>query len=195
MENKETIKPGKYTELVYKLYQVDADGKETLVYESEAEEPEKLIFGVTRGVLPVLEKALDGLAAGEKFEVTATPDEAFGHHDPEQVVELDREVFEIDGKFDEENIKAGNRLPMMTADGYRIDGLVTEVTPTKVKMDFNHPLDDKTVRFDGEIKLVRDATPEELQPAHGCGCGCSSCDDGCGCDDADSCGSGSCGCK
>ena len=182
MENKETIKPGKYTELVYKLYQVDADGKETLVYESEAEEPEKLIFGVTRGVLPVLEKALDGLAAGEKFEVTATPDEAFGHHDPEQVVELDREVFEIDGKFDEENIKAGNRLPMMTADGYRIDGLVTEVTPTKVKMDFNHP-------------LVRDATPEELQPAHGCGCGCSSCDDGCGCDDADSCGSGSCGCK
>ena len=117
MENKETIKPGKYTELVYKLYQVDADGKETLVYESEAEEPEKLIFGVTRGVLPVLEKALDGLAAGEKFEVTATPDEAFGHHDPEQVVELDREVFEIDGKFDEENIKAGNRLPMMTADG------------------------------------------------------------------------------
>ena len=194
MENKETIKPGKYTELVYKLYQVDADGKETLVYESEAEEPEKLIFGVTRGVLPVLEKALDGLAAGEKFEVTATPDEAFGHHDPEQVVELDREVFEIDGKFDEENIKAGNRLPM-TADGYRIDGLVTEVTPTKVKMDFNHPLVDKTVRFDGEIKLVRDATPEELQPAHGCGCGCSSCDDGCGCDDADSCGSGSCGCK
>ena len=84
---------------------------------------------------------------------------------------------------------------MMTADGYRIDGLVTEVTPTKVKMDFNHPLVDKTVRFDGEIKLVRDATPEELQPAHGCGCGCSSCDDGCGCDDADSCGSGSCGCK
>lgn len=194
MENKETIKPGKYTELVYKLYQVDADGTETLVYESEAEEPEKLIFGVTRGVLPVLEKALDGLAAGDKFKVTATPDEAFGHHDPEQVVELDREVFEIDGKFDEENIKAGNRLPMMTADGYRIDGLVTEVTPTKVKMDFNHPLVDKTVRFDGEIKLVREATPEELQPTHGCGCGCSSCDDGCGCDEGDSCGSGSCGC-
>ena len=64
MENKEKIKPGKYAELVYKLYQVDADGTETLIYESDAEEPEKLIFGVTRGLLPVLEKALDGLAAG-----------------------------------------------------------------------------------------------------------------------------------
>ena len=76
----------------------------------------------------------------------------------------------------------------------RIDGLVAEVTPTHVKMDFNHPLVDKTVRFDGEIKVVRDATPEELTPAQG-GCGCGGdgcgCDDHCGCDDqAD----GGCGC-
>ncbi|MDE6042962.1 MAG: FKBP-type peptidyl-prolyl cis-trans isomerase [Muribaculaceae bacterium] len=193
MANNEIIKPGKYTELVYRLYQIEPDGKETLVYESDEAEPEKLVFGVTRGVLPVLERALDGLAAGEKFDVTAGPDEAFGHHDPEQVVELGREVFEIDGKFDEENIKAGNRLPMMTADGFRIDGLVTEVTPTTVKMDFNHPLVDKTVRFDGEIKTVRDATPEEVAPAHSCGCGdgCG-CGDDCGCDDkADK----SCGCN
>ncbi len=188
---KETIKPGKYAEIVYKLYEVGADGKETLIYESEAEEPEKFIFGVTRGILPVLEKALDGLAAGEKFDVTASPEQAFGHHDPEQVVELGREVFEVDGKFDEENIKVGARLPMMTADGYRIDGLVTELTPTAVKMDFNHPLVDKTVRFDGEIKTVRDATPDELSPAQGCGCGCGDhdhCGDDCGCDH-DHCGS------
>ncbi len=198
MENKEIIKPGKYTELIYKLYAVEPDGKEELIYESDAEEPEKLVFGATRGVLPVLEKALDGLAAGEKFAVTAGPDEAFGHHDPEQVVTLDRDVFMVDGKFDEEAIKAGNRLPMMTADGYRIDGLVTEVTPEHVKMDFNHPLVDRTVRFDGEIKTVRDATPEELAPAHG-GCGChggchdGECGDSCGCDGGD-CSEGGCGC-
>lgn len=188
MENKETIKPGKYAELVYKLYQVDADGTETLIYESDAEEPEKLIFGVTRGLLPVLEKALDGLAAGEKFNVTASPDEAFGHHDPEQVAELEREVFEIDGKFDEENIKAGRRLPMMTADGYRIDGKVVSIDDKEVVMDFNHPLADKPLRFVGKVVIVRQATPEELQPAHGCGCGCGhdhcgdgECGDGCGC--------------
>lgn len=188
MAEKEIIKPGKYVELTYKLYVRDADGKEELMYESEAEEPEKLVFGVTRGVLPVLEKALDGLATGEKFEVEAGPDEAFGHHDPEQVVTLDREVFLVDGKFDEEAIKAGNRLPMMTADGYRIDGLVTEVTADHVKMDFNHPLVDRTVRFDGEVRLVRDASPEEVSPAHGCGCGCH----GGGCGD---CSDDACGCE
>lgn len=199
MENKEIIKPGKYTELIYKLYAVEPDGKEELIYESDAEEPEKLVFGATRGVLPVLEKALDGLAAGEKFAVTAGPDEAFGHHDPEQVVTLDRDVFMVDGKFDEEAIKAGNRLPMMTADGYRIDGLIREVTPTDVIVDFNHPLATDTVRFEGEVLAVRDATPEELHPTCGCHGGCGGdhgCGDGCGDHDHGCCGDkgGSCGC-
>lgn len=57
MSEKEIIKPGKYAELVYKLYVVEPDGNEELIYESAADEPEKLVFGVTRGVLPVLEKA------------------------------------------------------------------------------------------------------------------------------------------
>ncbi len=164
MSEKEIIKPGKYAELVYKLYVVEPDGNEELIYESAADEPEKLVFGVTRGVLPVLEKALDGLAAGEKFEVTAGPDEAFGHHDPEQVVTLEREVFVVDGKFDEENIKAGNRLPMMTADGYRIDGLVTEVTPTHVKMDFNHPLVDRPCASTARSRSCATPLPRKWLP-------------------------------
>lgn len=59
--------------------------------------------------------------------------------DPEQVVTLPRDVFQIDGKFDEETVKPGAVLPMMTADGFRISGIVKEVTDTDVKMDFNHP--------------------------------------------------------
>ena len=62
-------------------------------------------------------------------------------------------------------------------------------------MDFNHPLAGKSVRFDGTILAVRDATEEELHPAHGCGCGChhDNCGDGdcgesCGCSEAGSCG-------
>ena len=102
-------------------------------------------------------------------------------------MELDRDIFVVEGKFDEEMIKAGALVPMMTADGYRINGLVKEVTADKVKMDFNHPLAGKAVRFDGKILTVRDATPEELQPAHGCGCGCDH-------DHCDEHGDGHCGC-
>lgn len=189
----ERIEPGKYVELGYDLYAVEADGQETLVHQTDAEDPEKVVFGVTRGMIAPLEKAIEGLEVGGKFDVKATADEAFGPYDPDQVVELDREIFVVDGKFDEEMIKVGALVPMMTANGYRINGLVKEVGAEKVKLDFNHPLAGKSVRFDGKIIAVRDATPEELQPVHGgCGCGCDH--DDCDCDGGHHHGDGHCGC-
>lgn len=177
--SKETIKPGKYVELVFDLYKVNDDGTETLVHEVTDDAPECIVFGVTQGLIKPLEMALDGLAAGDAYDVVANPDEAFGRHNPEEVVEIGREVFEVDGKFDDEYIKPGVRLPMMTADGYRIEGLVVDVTPEYVKMDFNHQLVDSKVRIKGTVKTVREVTEEDLRPAGGCGCGCSgNCGDG-----------------
>lgn len=179
----EKIKPGKYVELGYDLYEVTPNG-DVLVHQTDTEDPEKIIFGVTQGMIRPLEEAIDGLEAGGEFDVKVSAAEAFGPYDPEQIATLEKDIFEVDGKFDAEVIKPGASLPMMTADGYRINGKVLEVTDTQVKMDFNHPLAGKDVRFKGKILAVRDATPEELQPAHGC-CGCHS--DGCGCDDGCSC--------
>lgn len=127
--------------------------------------------------------------------MSATADEAFGPYDPEQIVTLEKDLFEVNGKFDSEMVKEGKYVPMMTADGYRINGLVKEVTDKEVVMDFNHPLAGKNVRFDGKVTLVRDASPEELHPACGCGCGQGG-DGGCG-DGQGSCGQGGCcgGCQ
>ena len=149
------IEPGKYVELVYKLYEVLPDGSDKLVHESDPEDPEKLIYGVTRGVIVPLEEAIEGLEKGDSFNVEATAEQAFGPYDPEQIVELDKELFYVDGKFDAEMVKPGSYVPMMTADGFRINGLVKEVGADKVKLDFNHPLAGKPVRFDGR----RYATP------------------------------------
>lgn len=189
----EKIEPGKYVELGYDLYSVEPEG-ETLVHQTDAEDPERIVFGVTRGVIVPLEKAIEGLKPGETFDIVVKSDEAFGPHDPEQVATLPRDIFEVDGKFDEKVVKPGAVLPMMTADGFRINGVVAEVTDTDVKMDFNHPLAGKDVRFKGKIITVRDATPEELKPVEGCGCGCGSCDDSCGCDGEHHCGEDACGC-
>ncbi len=195
----EKIEPGKYVELGYDLYQVDADG-EKLVHQTNADDPERFVFGVTRGVIVPLEKAIEGLEPGAAFDVTVKSADAFGPHDPEQVAILPRDIFEIDGKFDANVVKPGAILPMMTADGYRINGVVVSVDDKDVKMDFNHPLAGKDVRFKGNIITVRDATPEELKPQSGCGCGCSSCGDDCGGDDCGCegeghhCGGDACGC-
>lgn len=175
----EKIKPGKYVELRYDLYKIDEGGNETLVHQTTAEEPERIVFGVTRGVVAPLEKALEGLSVGDAFDVTASPEEAFGRFDKDNVVELEKEIFEIDGKFDSEVIRPGASLPMMTADGFKINGIVVEVGPGTVKMDFNHPLVDNNVRFKGEVMAVRDATAEEIQPSCGC-CGGGCHDGGCG---------------
>lgn len=191
----EKIEPGKYVELGYDLYQVNADGSETLVHQTSPEDPERIIFGVTRGVIEPLEHAIDGLEAGGKFDVKVEADKAFGPYDPEQVATLPKEVFEVDGKFDSEAVRPGAHLPMMTADGFRITGLVKEVTDKNVKMDFNHPLAGKDVRFSGNIITVRDATEDEIKmQAGGCGCGCSSCGDDCDCSSEGGCGDSACNC-
>lgn len=188
----EKIQVGKYVELGYDLYEINADNQK-LVHQTNPEDPERFIFGVTPGMIAPLEKAVEGLSVGDTFDVTVKADEAFGQREEDQIATLDREIFEVDGKFDEEHIKKGAIVPMMTADGYRINGIVLEVTADKVKMDFNHPLAGKDVRFSGKILAVRDATAEELNPQHGCGCGChGDCSDDCGCDDHN-CGEG-CGC-
>ena len=187
----EKIQPGKFIELTYDLYEVQPDGADKLVHQVDPSDPEKIVFGVTRGVIAPLERALDGMEQGGEFDVKVSADEAFGPYDPEQIVELDRVVFEIDGKFDDEHIKKGAVVPMMTADGFRVSGVVEEVGPEKVKMDFNHPLAGKEVRFKGKVTLVRDATQEELQPAHSCGCGCH--DGGCSDDSCGGCHDGGCG--
>lgn len=191
----EKIEPGKYVEMTYNLYQINPDGSEVLVHQVDPADPEKIVFGVTRGMIRPLELELDGKNKGDKFNVVVKAEDAFGPYDNEQVAELDREIFLVDGKFDEEVIKTGAIVPMMTADGYRINGVVKKITADKVFMDFNHPLAGKDVRFEGEVVEVRQATPEELTPAQGCGCGCDhdSCGDGCGCDEGHECGSG-CGC-
>lgn len=191
----EKIKPGKYVELGYDLYEVQPDGSQTLVHQTDIKDPEKIVYGVTPGVIRPLEAAIEGLEAGGEFDLVVKSDEAFGPRDPEQIVPLEKEIFMVDGKFDTDMIKEGAYVPMMTADGYRINGLVTKVTDDKVTLDFNHPLAGKDVRFKGKIITVRDATPEELQPQHHCGCGCGggSCSDGecgdsCGCDSDNGCG-------
>ena len=187
------IEPGKYVELVYDLYKVNADGSEELVHQVDENDPEAFIYGIVQGLVAPLEKDIEGKTQGYTFDVKASPEEGFGEHSDEYITELDRDVFEVDGKFDDEMVKVGYSLPMMTADGMRIVGTVLEVTPSHVKMDFNHPLAGQTVKFKGHVKTVRDATEQEIHIAANGGCGCSG---GCGssCGEEGGCPSG-CGCS
>lgn len=192
MDKIEKVGPGKYVKYAYKLYD-EADGSE--LFEATSQAPDEMVYGISQEVVPGLVAAIKDLAPGDKFEVTLPPAAGFGDRFDENVVELDKEIFERDGKLAEE-VEVGVELPMMTAEGFRILGKVLEITDDKVKMDFNHPFAGKTVRYKGKIVEVRDATPEELKPASGCGGGCccgseGSCHDG---ECTSGCSEGSCHC-
>ena len=191
----EKIQAGKYVELVYEIFVVNGD-EQVSVFKFNKEHPDAFVFGLDVTLIEGFQNHIINLEQGEKFDFTLKPEEAFGAKDPSMIYELEKEIFHVDGKFDHEHIRVGAIVPMMTQDGMHVEGIVTQVTDDKVTMDFNHQLAGETVRYAGFVQLVRDATPEELQPKHhhGCGCGCEDCGGGdCGHDHNDGCNCG-CGC-
>lgn len=173
-EKKETIGPGKFVGYSYKVYD-DKNGE--LLFEAPAEAPDVMVYGVSEDVIPGLLAVLKDLSAGDKFSVTLPPAAAFGEPAKEYLIDVPLSAF---GEELPEQVKPGAILPMMTDQGFTVQGKVVEITPETVKMDFNHPFAGKTLRYEGEVQEVRDATEEELKPSHGCGCGCGHDHGGCG---------------
>lgn len=180
----------------------EVEGELELMEKATAEQPMSFIYGVGM-MLPKFEENLFGKETGDKFEFTINSEDAYGEYDDESVLDLDRAIFEIDGKLDEEMIFEGNVVPLMDNEGNRVNAQVVTVTDKHVKVDLNHPLAGENLHFKGTILEVREPTEKELAAITGGGCGsgcgdggCS--DSGCGCDDKDEksggCGSG-CGCN
>ena len=184
----------------YELY-VDGEkeGELELMEKATEQQPLSFIFGLGM-MLPKFEENLFGLEAGQKFDFTINTEDAYGEYDDESVLDLDRAIFEIDGKLDEEMIYEGNVVPLMDNEGNRINAQVVTITDTHVKVDLNHPLAGETLHFKGSVLEVREATEKEIAALQGggCGCGCGSCGEG-ECDSneekGESCGCGGCGCN
>ena len=171
-------------------YTLTVDGQ--VADQSREGQPLQFICG-TGMLLPKFEGAIMGKEAGDKVSFTLAPADGYGEIIPEAVVDLPKTIFMIDGKVAEEILFVGSQVPMSDAQGNRMLGVIKEIGEETVKMDFNHPLAGKDVRFNGKIITVREATDAELNPPTcGCGsCGGGDCGSGCDCDDS-SCGCGGC---
>src|SRR5574344_1506314 len=119
------IAANKYVAVTYDLNVGEGEDKE-LMERATSEHPLKFIFG--RGLmLPAFEKNLSGLEVGSKFDFSLAPDDAYGEYVEDHVLDLKKEIFEIDGQFDSERVKEGVTLPMMDSDGNHMNGSVIEV--------------------------------------------------------------------
>ena len=156
-------------------YKLTVDG--AIADQSQPGQPLEFICGMGM-LLPKFEEAIMGKEPGESVSFTLEAKDGYGEIMTEAIVELPKSVFMMDGKVAEEILFVGSQVPMATADGQHMMGVIKEVKEEAVVMDFNHPMAGKTLNFDVTVVDVRDTQPEDLAKFMGGGCSCGDC--GCG---------------
>ena len=162
------IKKNTVVSLSYILKRDDAKGE--IIEETRAGDPLVFLFGNGQ-MLPKFEEHLSTLKTGDDFEFTLASDDAYGEMDQDAIIDLEKSIFEVDGKIDTEMIAVGNVIPMRDDQGHMLQGIVVSVGDDTVRMDFNHPMAGNVLHFKGNVIEVREASAEELSHGHVHGAG------------------------
>lgn len=151
--------------LTYELKVNDDEGNKQLIEKVESEQPMTILFGKS-GLPEKFESEIEGLEEGQSFNFEINKDDAYGSYEDEAIVKLPKDVFKVDGKFNEEDFPEGSMVPMTDQEGNMLRGRVVEIQPDALIMDFNHPLAGHDLYFEGQVELVRLATAEEIDHGH-----------------------------
>ena len=127
-----------------------ADGQGAAI--DELTEPMEFYYGGD-DLLPKLEEALDGQAPGFETHLHLEPDQAFGDYDAQLVCFEDRTLFP-------EGLEEGAQTEGMPPDTIYT---VTEIYPTHVVLDGNHPLAGMALQLHVKVVDVREATEAEQE--------------------------------
>jgi FKBP-type peptidyl-prolyl cis-trans isomerase SlyD len=139
----------------------DASG---LIEDSANGEPMLYLHG-HQNMLPAIEQALEGKAAGDTLSLVVEPKDAYGERDENAIQSI--QVKHLKG--------AKKWAPGMTAIVETEHGprqvKIVKVGMFKAEVDVNHPLAGKTLTFDLNVVSVREATAEEIAHGHAHGAG------------------------
>ena len=131
---------------------------------SQGREPLSYLHGA-QNIIPGLENALEGKAAGDSLQVKVPPGQGYGERDNRMIQAVPRTNFQ--GVND---IKPGMQFQAQTSQGPRVVTVV-KVDPEEVTVDANHPLAGVELNFDVTVREVRQATAEEIAHGHAHGAG------------------------
>ena len=127
----------------------------------ELKEPVEFFFGGD-DLLPKVEEALTGHKTGFKIALHLEPEHAFGDYNSELVFFEDRSVFpeavEVGMQFD--GVPEGATTQDLPTD---VLYTVSEVYPSHVVLDGNHPLAGIALNLDLVVHGLREATDEEIE--------------------------------
>jgi FKBP-type peptidyl-prolyl cis-trans isomerase SlyD len=140
----------------------DADGP---IESSAGNDPLTILVGHGQ-LIPGVENALHGHAAGDKFAVTVTPEEGYGERREEMVQRVPKKYF-----HQAERLKPGMQTVLQVKDGGQRVVTVLKVGQSVIDVDLNHPMAGKTLQFEIEVVDVRAASEEEIAHGHAHGPG------------------------
>ena len=145
---------------------VDNNGELVTADKSNPEQPLVYLHGAGM-LLADFESNLLGKTIGDTVSFTVSAENGYGIRNEQDIVSIPLNSFkDKDGNLDTNAVKVGNVLPMMDDQGHQFQGIVCEVTPDAVIMDFNHPMAGKELNFTVTVAEVRAATAEELAHGH-----------------------------
>ena len=127
----------------------------------ELNEPVEFFYGGDDLLAPV-EEALLGRKAGDEVKLQLEPENAFGDYKSQLVCFEDRKLFpeQLEAGMTFEGLPAGHATPDMPGD---VVYIVTEIYPSHVVLDGNHPLAGMSLRMHIQVRDVREATPQETE--------------------------------
>lgn len=128
----------------------------------ELAEPVEFMVG-GEDLLPAMEDALQGHAAGAVLNLQLEPEKAFGQYDEQLIFLLPRSALP-------EGVEPGllveaSTLPAGSVQGVPDDHLFTisDVYPEHIVLDGNHPLSGILLHLQLKVRRVRKPTEEEIQ--------------------------------
>ncbi|MBD8487835.1 peptidylprolyl isomerase [Echinicola sp. CAU 1574] len=161
------ISNNKVVGLTYEL-KVSKEEEESAPFSVEIrdqEDPFYFIFG-NSGLPEKFEAYLANKKEGESFSFVLEVDEAYGVADDELIVDIAKAQLTEERGFKPEMLQEGNFLPLVDEEGYPMQAKVLKDLGDDLLLDFNHPLVDFKLHFDGEVQEVREATVEEIAHGH-----------------------------
>ena len=127
---------------------------------SEGRDPLSYLHG-RGGLIPGLERELDGRAKGDQFDAVIQPEDAYGHPHPDLIQDVPLEALaQID------NLRVGMQLQSQGQDGQVQVLVVDAISDETATLNANHALAGEVLHFAVSVEEVREATEEELQHGH-----------------------------
>ncbi|MEM9529811.1 MAG: peptidylprolyl isomerase [Pseudomonadota bacterium] len=138
-------------------YSLSEDGQP--LESSEGDDPMACLMGAGN-IIPGLEKALFGRAAGDEFSVTLAPADAYGERQPQLLSRMSAKHLGVPAA----KLKPGMVLRLHTRRGPQVVRVI-KAGRFMVDLDANHPMAGRTLTFEINVVDVRESSAEER--AHG----------------------------